>query len=77
MTWLLCTFFVILPLNALIKIIFNKSANYIFNKVGNCSIIPCPVFIFYNSHGNELMKRQGRVKKWSGLYKSLVESLSI
>ena len=47
------------------------------NKVGNCSIIPCPVCIFYNSHENELMKRlQGRVKKWSGLSKKLVKSLS-
>ena len=34
MTWLLCTFFVILPLNALIKIICNiKSANYIAIKL--------------------------------------------
>ena len=33
MTWLLCTFFVILPLNALVKIICNKSANYIAIKL--------------------------------------------
>ena len=54
-----------------------KCTYQICNKVGKCSIIPCPVRIFYNSHENELMKRlQGRVKKWSGLSKKLVKSLS-